>query len=225
VGLPEAAHYRVTMRMAFGRMAVLALGLMLAAGGCGAAAEGTSVPTFPSANLAGGAGPAPAAKDEGAVPDDCARIIAVGDLGALLGLPLDSVALHTTQHVGAPAVGRTERVACDYTGQGAVRGALLELDVSAYTDPQKALAQWQVNADAEQGTRTDIPIGDASAVLVERRGEAVLRVVHGSANLSFVLPTHKLPAGRTPRDVLVDLALRVLPVVDAAGAAVNPTDT
>jgi hypothetical protein len=213
------------MRMAFGRMAVLALGLMLTVGSCGGAGgDGPTVPTFPSANIAEGAGTGPAAKDEGAVPDDCARLITVGDLGALLGLPLDSVALHTTQHVGAPSVGRTERVACDYTGQGTVRGALLELDVSAYTDPQKAQAQWRVNADAEQGTRTDIPIGDASAVLVERRGEAVLRVVHGSANLAFVLPTRKLPAGRAPRDVLVDLALRVLPSVGAA-AVTNPTDT
>jgi hypothetical protein len=217
------------MHVAFGRTAVTAVVLMLAVAGCGGAAhDGPSVPTFPSADVAAGATGAGPAKDEGAVPDDCARLITVGDLGALLGLPLDTVALHTTQHVGAPAVGRTERVACDYTGQGSVRGRLLELDVSAYTDPQAATAQWRLNSDAEDGTRSDIPIGDASAVLVERRGEAVLRVVHGTSNLAFVLADRKLPEGRTPRDVLVDLALRVLPVVSrgadqaAAGGPPSP---
>jgi hypothetical protein len=209
------------MRVALGRMAVIAAGLVLAVGGCGTAAKGPSVPTFPSADVPAGAA-GPAAKDEGAVPDDCARLISVGDLGALLGLPLDTVALHTTQHVGSPSVGRTERVACDYTGQGSVRGPLLELDVSSYTDAQRSSAQWRVNADAEQGTRTDIPIGDASAVLVERHGEAVLRVVHGSANLAFVLPTRRLPEGRSPRDVLVDLALRVLPVVPSTPPPAPP---
>lgn len=211
------------MRVAFGRMAGVALGLVLALAGCGGAAQGPRVPTFPAGDIA--AGPAAVtAKDEGAVPDDCGRLISVDDLGALLGLPLDTVALHTTQHVAAPSVGRTERVACDYTGQGSVRGRLLELDVSAYTDAQKATAQWRVNADAEQGTRSEISIGDASAVLFERHDEAVLRVVHGSANLAFVLPTRKLPEGRSPRDVLVDLALRVLPVVDSTPPA-GATDT
>jgi hypothetical protein len=206
------------MRVAFGRMAVVALGLVLAVGGCSSGVPGPSVPTFPSVDAAAGPVGA-AAKDEGAVPDDCARLISVDDLGALLGLPLDTVALHTTQHVGSPSVGRTERVACDYTGQGSVRGQLLELDASAYSDAQKAAAQWRVNADAEQGTRTDIPIGDASAALFERHDEAVLRVVHGTSNLSFVLPVRKLPEGRSPRDVLVDLALRVLPVVGTAAPA------
>jgi hypothetical protein len=211
------------MRVAFGRMAAVALGLALVVSGCGSAATGPSVPTFPSADVTDG--PAgTVAKDEGAVPDDCARLIGVGDLGALLGLPLDTVAVHTTQHVGAPSIGRTERVACDYTGQGSVHGQLLELDVSAYTDAQKATAQWRVNADVEQGTRTEIPIGDASAVLFERHDEAVLRVVHGAANLAFVLPTRRLPEGRSPRDVLVDLALRVLPVVNSTAPA-GATDT
>src|SRR3954452_16313761 len=148
VSSPRPAHYRVHMRVAFGRMAAVALGLALVVSGCGSAATGPSVPTFPSADVTDG--PAgTVAKDEGAVPDDCARLIGVGDLGALLGLPLDTVAVHTTQHVGAPSIGRTERVACDYTGQGSVHGQLLELDVSAYTDAQKATAQWRVNADVE----------------------------------------------------------------------------
>lgn len=207
------------MRVAFGRMAVIAVVLVLTVAGCGGSGRtGPSVPTFPSADLAVGPAGVGTARDEGVLPDDCARLITVDDLDALLGLPLDSVALRTTRHVGAPSVGRTERVACDYSGQGSVRGRLLQLDVSAYTDAEAAAAQWRLNSAAEDGTRSDIPIGEASAVLVERRGEAVLRVVHGNANLAFVLPSRKLPEGRSPRDVLVDLALRVLPVVGGAGA-------
>jgi hypothetical protein len=199
-------------------MAVIAVVLVLAVAGCGGPGQdGPSVPTFPSTDLAVGPAGVGTAEDEGVLPDDCARLITAEDLDALLGLPLDSVALRTTHHVGSPSVGRTERVACDYGGQGSVHGQLLQLDVSAYTDAQAAAAQWRLNSDAEDGTRSDIPIGEASAVLVERRGEAVLRVVHGNANLAFVLPARKLPEGRSPRDVLVDLALRVLSAVDGAG--------
>src|SRR5689334_5466635 len=106
------------MRVAFGRTAATALGLVLVLGACGADRNGPSVPTFAdpaAAASATGGGPA---VDEGAVPNDCARLIGTSDLGALLGLPLDSVTVRTTQHVGSPSVGRTERVACDYSGQG-----------------------------------------------------------------------------------------------------------
>ncbi len=219
-----------TMHVACGRSgAALALGLvLLLATACGAPApEGPSVPTFPAqsqaADPAAGASP-----DEGAIPDDCTRLLATADLNALLGLPLDSVAVRTTRHLAAPSVGRTERIACDYTGQGGVRGSLLKLDVSAYTDPAAAAAQWRVNTGAEDGTRTDLPIGSASAALFERGGEAVLRVVHGSGNLAFVLPARALPDGRTPGETLVDLALRVLPAIaptGGAGPAVVPTST
>jgi hypothetical protein len=212
------------MQVAFGRTVVLALGVLLAAAlaGCAGEEAGPSVPTFPEASLANGAMGGPAEPDDGAVPDDCARLLAVGDLNALLGLPLDSVAVRTTLHVSAPSVGRTERVACEYTGQGAVRGRLLQLDVSAYTDARAATAQWRVNADAEDGTRTDLAIGTASAVLVERRSETVLRVVHGASNLAFVLPTRPLPGGQAAGDALVDLALRVIPAVDPGVADPAP---
>jgi hypothetical protein len=211
------------MRVAFGRTAALAFGMVLLLTACGAERTGPSVPTFgdPSA-AASASGTGAADPDEGAVPDDCAGLIGTGDLGALLGLPLDSVALRTTQHVGSPSVGRTERVACEYSGQGSVKGRLLQLDVSAYTGPDAAAAQFRVNANAEDGDRTDLAIGSASAVLVQRRGEAVLRVVHGVHNLAFVLPARELPAERTPREILVDLALRVLAVVDVGAVPTAP---
>jgi hypothetical protein len=219
------AHYRVPMHVAFGRTAVTsAIGLVLAAvlAGCGAPPTGPSVPTFPdpvSASEAVGVG----APDEGAIPDDCTRLLAVGDLNALLGLPLDSVTVRTTRHIASPSVGRTERVACDYSGQGGVRGRLLQIDASGYTDADAAEAQWRVNSGAENGTRTELSIGSARAVLVERRGEAVLRVVHGASNLAFVLPQRQLPAGRSAQDVLVDMALRVMPAVNDQPVAAPAT--
>jgi hypothetical protein len=217
------------MHVACGRTgAAIALGLVLLTTACGGAApQGPSVPTFPAPSPGAGA-PGPAAVDEGVIPDDCTRLLATADLNALLGLPLDSVTVRSTRHVAAPSVGRTERIACDYSGQGGVRGSLLKLDVSAYTDPDAAAAQWRVNVGAEDGTRTDLPIGSASAALFERRGEAVLRVVHGASNLAFLLPARALPDSRTPAETLVDLALRVLPTIAAtsgAGAAVAPTST
>lgn len=219
------AYYRVPMHVAFGRTAVIAAtGLVLSVvlAGCGAGPIGPSVPTFPDP-VAASEAVGVADPDDGAIPDDCTRLIAVGDLNALLGLPLDSVAVRTTRHVGSPSVGRTERVACEYSGQAGVRGRLLQLDVSSYTDAAAAEKQWRVNSAAEGGTRTDLSIGSARAVLVERRGEAVLRVVHGTTNLAFVLPQRQLPAGRSAQDVLVDVALRVMPAVDDRPAAAPAT--
>lgn len=180
--------------------------------------EPTTLPTFPPSTTSAAAG-APTGPDDGDVPDDCARMLAPADLGALLGLPLDSVDVRTTIGVAEPSVGRTERVACRYTGSaaGPARGtALLELNVSAYTDPDAASKQWRTNADVEDGTRTEMPIGDASAVLVERPRESVLMVAYNTSNLTFVLPDRPLPGDRPRGEVLVDLALRVLPTVAQA---------
>jgi hypothetical protein len=220
------------MRAASGRTATIALGLMLmlVASGCGAAPAGPSVPTFDDTSQAtGSTGVATPGPDEGAIPDDCAKLIAAGDLGALLGLPLDSVTLRTTRHVAAPAIGRTERVACEYTGQGSVRGRLLALDVSSYTSDTAARDQWQVNVEAEDGTQQPLPIGAASGVLIQRGAETALRVVHGASNLVFVLPHSQLPDSRSPADTLVDLALRVIPAIDATpsepGVSAQPAGT
>lgn len=193
---------------------VLALAMVTA---CSGPASSTAVPTFPSPAAAGDGSPL-AGSDQGAVPDRCEPLLGTADLGALLGLPLDSVELRTTVHVPQPAVGRTERIACRYTGAGSVKGTLLDLDVSAYADPRAASEQWRVNVESEDGERREVPLGSASAVLVERPREAVLRVVHGASNLTFLLPDRPLPVGRSPADTLLDLALRVLPVVAPAPA-------
>jgi hypothetical protein len=221
----EISLYRMSMRGANCRHGSLGAGLIavvLALSGCGAAAlEQTQVPTFPRS--ADASSTAPTAPDDGVLPDDCARILPVGDLEAVLGMPLGSVAQRTTIGVAEPSVGRTERVACEYTGTagGPARGrTLLNVNASAYTDPNAASKQWRINADAENGGRRELPIGSASAVLVERQGEAVLMVVNEVSNLTLVLPNQPLPGGRPPADALVDLALRVLPAVSP-----SPPDT
>ena len=216
------------MHVAFGRTVLFVLGLMLmpVVAGCAVAPVGPTVPTFSDAAVDAGSVDAATGPDDGAVPDDCTRLITVGDLGALLGLPLDSVAVRTTRHVGSPAVGRTERVACDYTGQGAVRGRLLLIDASSYVSQDAARAQWTVNVGAEgEGAKRELAIGAASAVLVEKSGESVLRVVHGASNLVFVLPHGQSRDGRAPADTLVDLALRVMPAVDSAPSGPPASDT
>jgi hypothetical protein len=194
--------------------ALLAVTLALAVGGCGTSeAESTALPTFPTAGAA--PGPAAGTADDGRViPADCGRILAAPDLEAVMGLPLGSVAVRTTIGVPQPAVGRTERVSCHYTRAGDGGGrTLLDVNATAYRDPEAASAQWQVNVKAESGDRRDMPLGSAPAVVFEKRGMAELMVAHSTSNLTLVLPDQPLPGGKTRVDALVDLALRVLPAV------------
>jgi hypothetical protein len=205
---------------------VVLTALLVLLTGCSSGVEPTAVPTFPTPAQQGG--PSGVAADgSGAIPDDCNRILGVGDLEALLGLPLASVAVRTVVGIAEPSVRRTERVSCNYTG-GPVRGrALLAINASAYVDAAAAAAQWRVNSAAETGERREVPLGSASAVLVERRDEAVLLVAHNATNITLVLPDQPLPGGRSPGDVLVDIALRVLPsmsVTPASAHRVGPPD-
>ena len=203
----------------------MALGALMAVSGCSVAATGpTELPTFEASSS--NAGATRTGTDEGALPDDCERLLAAGDLNALLGLPLDTVTVRSTQGIAEPSVGRTERVACRYTTKaaGPAQGRpLLLLNASSYTSPDAASQQWRRNADIEDGVHRDLPIGSAGAVLVERGGEALLSVVYGPATLTLILPDQPLPGGRPRTEALVDLALRVLPAV--APPASSPTTT
>jgi hypothetical protein len=198
-----------------GMVVLTALLVLLTA--CSPGPEPTAVPTFPAPDQQGG--PASGAGGSGAIPDDCARILAGGDLEALLGLPLGSVGVRTIRGIPAPSVRRTERISCDYVGGTGRSRPLLDINAAAYADDAAAAAQWRVNSAAESGQRRDVPLGSASAVLVERRGEAALLVAHGIINLTIVLPDQPLPGGRSRGDVLVDLALRVLPSVSMTPAS------
>lgn len=205
---------------------VAVVAVLVAATACAGAEAGTGpdLPTFPVAptSAAGVTGPA----DAGLLPDDCGRILPAADLVALLGRPLDSVAVRSTLGVPAPSVGRTERIDCAYTGSvgGPARGApLLRLNSAVYTDAAAARKQWRTNAGVEDGARRELAIGAAEAVLVERPREALLMVVYGSGTLTVLLPTGPLPGDRLPGDVLVDMALRVLPVLAAVAPVTDPT--
>jgi len=176
------------------------------------------VPTFPATpTAAASVGPAGAA-DEGRLPDDCTRLLGGNDLGALFGLPLDSVAVRTTIGTPAPTVGRTERLTCSYARTSGAKNDLLDVNVSAYTDADSATKQWRTNAAVEDGPHREVTLGNARGVLVERPTDAVLLVANGAETLTFVLPQPVRIRDLSAADTLVDLALRVLPAV-AAGAA------
>jgi hypothetical protein len=203
--------------------AVVALTCALSSCGRAAGEPGAlPVPTFPATAMAS-ATDSVEVIDEGRLPDDCTRLLAGNDLGALFGLPLESVAVRTTIGAPVPAVGRTERVACRYTRTVAGRVDLLDVNISAYTDAEAAGKQWRTNLDAEDGGHRDVQLGAARGVLVERPTDAVLMVANGAETLTLVLPGRVRIGNLSAADTLVDLALRVLPAV--AGGAVPPPPT
>ena len=194
-------------------------GVVLTACGSASGEPGAlPVPTFAASAESAAAG-SPGSPSEGRLPDDCARVLTGNDLGALFGLPLESVAVKTVIGAPAPSVGRTERLGCRYTRSGGAREGLLDVNVSTYTDADAAARQWRTNADAEDGARRDVPLGSAQGVLVERPQEAVLMVVNGSETLTFVLPERVRIRDLSAGDTLVDLALRVLPAVSGTSVA------
>lgn len=186
---------------------------------CGASpTEPTAVPTFSEPEQVAGPSSGPAS-ESGVVPDDCGRILGAPDLEAVLGLPLGSVGVRTTIGVPAPSVGRTERVSCGYTRTGEGSRSLLDINASAYRDPEAALAQWRINVDAESGEPREVPLGSAPGALFEKEDEVVLMVAHSTSNLTLVLPNQPLPGDRSRADVIIDIALRVLPVVSVQTTA------
>lgn len=191
--------------------------------GCATPDPGTEVPRFPRAAAATDSAARP--QKVGVLPDDCPYVLSAGDLGAVFGLPLDSVAVRTIIGIPMPASGRTERIDCTYSGTvGNVRGrTLVNIAATAFADREAAQTQWQINADASDGARSDLKVGTATAVVFERRGEAELSIVYGSGTLTLLLPDRPLPGGRSRVDMLTDLARRVLPSMAEAGAAPSPT--
>jgi len=199
-------------------MVATAVVLAMLLGACTTAAGGPEslpVPTFEAPTDVPGADGSTVV-DPG-IPNDCERVLAAADLGALLGLPLDSVAVRSTVDLPAPSVGRAERLVCHYTGTagGPVSGMiLLDLNAGRYVDEQAATEHWMINVDSEDGVRQYMPIGSASAVLVQRPVGSLLSVVNGPATLTLALPAQApRPGGRTAQDVLLDLALRALATI------------
>lgn len=177
------------------------------------------IPTFPGP----GAGPAtsvPPPRDS-ILPTDCDQVLASDQMPNFLGLPLGTVRVTALRDVPAPSVGRLERVTCNYTSLGGPGSPppntpVLKMLASGYTTPQAAAAQSQVNRDAQANsgvTPQPVPLGSAQAIYFADPDGPVLVVVYGRVTASFTLtPGQPVPQNQA-QTVLVDLALRALPVL------------
>jgi hypothetical protein len=171
-----------------------------------------TIPTFEASPGAGARSAAPAR--ETLLPLDCTDVISGTKMSALLGQPVDSVGVHTVLGQAAPAVGRLERVTCQYKRAGN-RGAVpdVELILAAYTTRSAADSQLTTNAAAERHeaqSAENLAIGSARAVLFAERGKNVLLVSSGRSSVSMTLQRGVIAPNLT-RSVMVDLAQRVLP--------------
>lgn len=211
---------RSTRRTCSGALSLLSLLVLAVAvlSGCSTASGDPSiaVPTFPTADPNR---PAPGAEPvKIALPDDCARLMSVEQVGALFAQPLGAVSVKTVRGVPEPSVGRTERVACTYrlTGQGDTGPVLYQLNIGRYTDAAAASRQWRSNTNAERAdatSSTDLTVGDAPGVLVDRPDEATLALAYGVDTLTFVLPKATPGQTRPAGETLPDLAQRIIPAL------------
>lgn len=196
-------------------------GLALLVGACssGAPLSTPPIPTFPGP----GAAPVTSAPPprNSILPTECDQVLPSDQLPNLLGLPLGSVRVSALRDVPAPSVGRLERVTCNYTsvgGPGAPPPNTLVLKVltSGFTTPEAAAAQSRVNRDAQAYSGVPaqpVPFGAAEALYYPDPEGPVLVVVYGRVTASFVLtPDQPVPVDQA-QPVLVDLALRALPVL------------
>jgi hypothetical protein len=195
-------------------MATIAVGALAGcAGGAGpGGGDEETIPTF-SADPGPGARSATPAR-ETLLPTDCTDLVPGTKMSALLGQPVDSVGVHTVLGQAAPAVGRLERVTCQYKRAGN-RGGVpdVELILAAYTTRSAADSQLTTNAAAERfeaQSADNLAIGSARAVLFAERGKSVLLVSSGRSSVSMTLQRGVIAPNLT-RSVMVDLAQRVLP--------------
>jgi hypothetical protein len=201
---------------------VAACGAVLLAGvACGAPPSAVPVPTFQAASPAPTTTP-PLGPGDGGLPTDCEEIVGHDELPALLGLPMDSVTVRTVLGVPAPSVGRLERIDCTYTvtdPDTSPRGVVLRMTVGRYRDEVTAHDQHDRNvADQRNGASgsAEPDLGAAAATLVQRDARTVLLSSYGA--LTVDLDLAKRPGPLPPRDLLTDLARRVLAKVPSAGA-------
>lgn len=200
-------------------LALAALGLVVGACSSGPSAGTPPIPTFPGP----GAAPVTSAPPprNSILPTECDQVLASDQLPNYLGLPLGSVRVTSLRDVPAPQVGRLERVTCNYTSQGGPGAPppntlVLKVLMSGYTDPGAATAQSRVNRDAQASSGVPsqpVPFGAAEAIYYPDPEGPVLVVVYGRVTASFTLtPDRPVPFDQA-QPVLVDLALRALPVL------------
>ncbi|MEJ2885936.1 hypothetical protein [Actinomycetospora aeridis] len=214
MGPGATRRYRARCALLLGALAVL-----LGACSSGLPSGTPPIPEFPGP----GAAPLTSAPPprNSILPTDCDQVLPSDQLPNYLGLPLGSVRVTALRDVPSPQVGRLERVTCNYNslgGPGAPPSNTLVLKVltSGYTDPQAASAQSRVNRDAQASSGVPaqpVPFGAAEAVYYPDPDGPVLVVVYGRVTASFTLtPDRPVPVDQA-QPVLVDLALRALPVL------------
>jgi hypothetical protein len=206
---------------------VIAGAVLLAGGaGCAGPPSRVPVPTFPAASatptIVAAAGPALV----GHLPADCEQMVGRDELPMLFGLPVDSVAVQTVQGVPAPSVGRLERLDCTYTVADPgtpQQGVVLQMTVGLFADAAAARDQHGRNV-ADEGvggsTSDQSGLGAAVASAVQRGSETVLLTCYDAVTVDLHLPGR--PAPLPPRDLLTDLARRVLARVAPQPPAAAP---
>lgn len=195
-------------------MALIATGVATSLSACGGSevVEMQAIPTF-------SAPPRPGVAEAKArttlLPNDCNEVLAgaVG-MSALLGQPVDSVQSKSVIGVSAPAVGRLEKVTCQYRRKSAKGGPTdVTLNLYAYTDPQAAEQHMGTNIRVERASARksqDDHIGVAPAVYLEQAEQALLFVVNGRSAVTVAMRYGVMPPDQT-RPTMLDLAQRVLP--------------
>jgi hypothetical protein len=198
---------------------VALLAAMVAACSSGPSAGTPPIPAFP------GPGAAPVTSvpppRDSILPTDCDQVLPSEQLPNWLGLPLGTVRVTSLRDVPAPSVGRLERITCNYTSLGGPgtpppNTLVLKMLASGYTTAEAASAQSRVNRDVQASAGIapqPVPLGATEAVYFADPDGPVLVVVYGRVTASFTLtPGQPIPPDQA-QPVLVDLALRALPVL------------
>jgi hypothetical protein len=188
--------------------AVVAMAVL---GGCGSVPERIPVPRFATAEAESGVAVVPVSS---ARSMDCTALLPAADLPALLGLPIDGVAVTSARGAPAPRVGRIERYTCRYTAVDPtwpVSGEVLVLTVTRFTDPGAAAAQSARNA-AATGPTQPVDLGAATAVTAVAPGRTALLAAYRDRTVDITL-LDAVAVDRTPADVALDLARRVMGAV------------
>lgn len=202
------SHRRPGRAQVTAACALLALSLASLTGCAARPKAEVPLPAFPAS-----AAPEPVARILYDGLPSCDALLPVAELEAVLGLPLDEVAVTDVRDVPAPSVGRLQRTTCTYAGTdatGPVRGVVLELTAGRYGDAAAARAQRDRNAAARaDGPGRPVVLGAALGSEHAPDGGAELLLAHGGFTLELLLPAG-VADRRGGADVLTDLALRAL---------------
>ena len=205
---PAAGPGGRTRRVPVALAALLVLGSVA----CGGPPEPVVVPVFPAAITT------VAAVGDRATDPTCEDLLPVEEVQAVLGLPVDGVAVRSVDGVPAPSVGHLARVTCRYAvvdPAWPVHGEVLVVVAAQFVDDAAARAQSARNVADLAGTSPSapVPMGAAAAVQVGGAGGHDLLVAYGRGTVDLTLAGGAGLPG-PPADVLTDLARRVLARAD-----------